>query len=643
MTTSTRDSHEIIIQPELNRCEKNIGESMTTSYAEEGERTMTEENKEEPWKAFIEEETKKLNLKYYQEQTVTMSIFQLPAYATSITPRSVSFGPFHHGEQNLKFAEYWKQMAVLKFISRTNQSLEHLIGEMRKAMDELQANYALLEDKWRNDIEFVKLMIWDGCFMLELLRNDPSTSFIYNPHFGAHGGQGRLPPRVWDVLLLDNQLPLLVIKVLLQIEAESTEKPPLADKEINNLVFKLLGMKDMHDATPTLGLHILDLCRKGMIGPLIGNNTASSSPESSQIMFSAVKLHESGVRFEKSPTNRIRDISFDKDKGILMLPSLNIDEATEPTFLSLMLFELLHLMPQGDLLRQLQELADTFPHKFEKLSQLFEQVTRQRDKQFQSKLNIPDEILSQVQSKLNIPDLIQRQLQSGFPEIQKEIMPYMLIGRMPTQLEIDIGVYKEVHSQINQLQEKINKDVFDQAFAQAFQQAFQTIPHLGKQILDEEFPKQVAKLSEKQAQGFDQEVVSYIFFMRDLIDSDRDVHFLKSKKIIFVDKESEQAVAQLLKSLTERFSHISTSEIAVIRRNVNEYSKRNVTRLFFRLNKVSTSLKRRVKRWLEILMNLYFDNPWSAMGVIGGVILLVLTCLQTYFSFLSYQHPKDKV
>lgn len=32
--------------------------------------------------------------------------------------------------------------------------------------------------------------------------------------------------------------------------------------------------------------------------------------------------------------------------------------------------------------------------------------------------------------------------------------------------------------------------------------------------------------------------------MRDLIDSDRDAHFLKSKEIIFVDIESEQVVAQ---------------------------------------------------------------------------------------------------
>ncbi|XP_039120610.1 uncharacterized protein LOC120257034 [Dioscorea cayenensis subsp. rotundata] len=223
MTTSTRDSHEII-QPELNPCEKNNGESITTSYAGERERKMIE-SKEGLWKAFIEEETKKLNLKYYQDQMVLkMSIFQLPAYATSITPRFVSFGPFHHGEQNLKFAEYWKQMAVLRFISRTNQSLEDLMGEMIKAMEELQANYALLEDKWRNDTEFVKLMIWDGCFMLELPRNDPSTSFIYDHHFGGHGGQDRLPPRVWDVLLLDNQLPLLVIKVLLQKEADSTKQ-----------------------------------------------------------------------------------------------------------------------------------------------------------------------------------------------------------------------------------------------------------------------------------------------------------------------------------------------------------------------------------------------------------------------------------
>ena len=54
-------------------------------------------------------------------------------------------------------------------------------------------------------------------------------------------------------------------------------------------------------------------------------------------MFTAAQLRESGVRFKKSDTNYITDISF--DNGILTLPTIVVDDTTECTLLNLMAFE----------------------------------------------------------------------------------------------------------------------------------------------------------------------------------------------------------------------------------------------------------------------------------------------------------------
>ncbi|KAH7663362.1 hypothetical protein IHE45_14G048600 [Dioscorea alata] len=591
MTTSTRDSHEINIEPDQhNRREKSNGESMRASYSiGKRERIMTK-NEEE---LLIEEAKKKLDR--FGKQIVKRSIFRFPVWAKSITPRIQRIGPFQHDDQE---NSYGKNVAVLDFLSRINKPLEHVMREMREVVEELQAHYAFLEDKWRNDMKFVETMIFDGCFILMFLRGHSERSLVYDPHYGTHKASHRPIPQFRDMVFLDNQLPLLAVKVLFQILARSMNVRPPTDGDINNQVFMLLGMDDMVDKTQTLGLHILDLYRKGIIGPLTTNNDdddddgddesgglpihdvsdvlASSSPQSFRDVFgpsppdslqpsptergkilSAMKLHESGVIFKKSPTNKITDISFDKDKGILMLPPFFIDEATESTFLSLMLFELLYLARQGNLQFKLRKVTKN-------LQRLF-----------------PEQI------QMELPEQLQREIDE---QINRELLPKLMTTT--NFEEVILGKIPEERLKL-------------------------LLPRL--------------QIHLRQLEGFDEHVKSYIFFMKELIESGSDVRLLKSKEIIFLDVENELAAVQLLNRLTKDLLHAPTANIKELRREVNIYSQRKVNRL----------VKRRVNRWLGILMNIYFDNPWSTIAAIGGVMILVLTCLQTYYSFLSYQHPKS--
>ncbi|KAH7653439.1 hypothetical protein IHE45_19G080900 [Dioscorea alata] len=239
-----------------------------------------------------------------------------------------------------------------------------------------------------------------------------------------------------------------------------------------------------------------------------------------------------------------------------MLPPFFFDEATESTFLSLMIFERLYVVPQGLLRPKLQEVTKN-------LQRLF-----------------PEQV------QMELPEQLQREIDE---QIKRELLPKLMTT-------ID---FKEV--------------------------ILGKIPEERLKLL---LPQLQIHL--RQLEGFDEHVTSYIFFMKELIESYSDVRLLKSNGIIFLDVENELAPIQLLNTLTKDILHFPTNNIIELRREVNKYSQSKVNRL----------VKTRMNRWLGILMNLYFDNPWSTTAVIGGLMILVLTFIQTYYTFLSYHHPK---
>ncbi|KAM0947159.1 hypothetical protein DsansV1_C08g0083181 [Dioscorea sansibarensis] len=150
---------------------------------------------------------------------------------TVFTPQAVSFGPYHHDQENLKLLKGYKQMALLHFLHRNKRPLGHFTKAMKEVVKELQAHYEILENKWKDEAEFIKLMITDGCFMLEVLRFDsksPETHHTSNdPIFSDHGAHHKLPYLKRDTLMLENQLPLLVIKVLIHAEKADQRNSPM--------------------------------------------------------------------------------------------------------------------------------------------------------------------------------------------------------------------------------------------------------------------------------------------------------------------------------------------------------------------------------------------------------------------------------
>ncbi|XP_078171461.1 UPF0481 protein At3g47200-like [Carex rostrata] len=287
------------------------------------------------------------------------SIYRVPACIKELNskaykPQLVSFGPFHHGEPQLMPMEEHKHRALLYFLKRTKQPLECFVDAVEEVAVQLQESYQNLDERWIKDRDgFVQLMIVDGCFMLEVMCKSTNIPFNFekteyrssaddyvhnDPIFSAHGMLYTVPYIKRDMLMIENQLPLLVLERLIATAGVSKKTA----ENINMLVLKFLAPNLRTGHFGVLSLHPLDLYRKSLLhGPQESLPDYKPDPNSSEIIRSAMELYEAGIRFKQSCTTSLHDIHF--KHGVLSLPVIIVDDTTEYMFLNLMAFERLHV------------------------------------------------------------------------------------------------------------------------------------------------------------------------------------------------------------------------------------------------------------------------------------------------------------
>ncbi|KAK1271139.1 hypothetical protein QJS04_geneDACA024899 [Acorus gramineus] len=242
--------------------------------------------------------------------------------------------------------EEHKQRALLQFLRRCKKPFEDFVKAMEEVAGDLFEAYERLDERWTDRGRFLQLMILDGCFMLEILRT--ATDSFSNPDyaendpiFSPHGTLHMVPYIKRDMLMLENQLPLQVLERLITVESGITEHVD----QIHRLILRFYAPKRSTPATTVLSLHVLDVFRKSF---LQGPSKRSAHPsynypsnDANDIVRSAMELNEAGIRFKTSRSDSLEDISF--HHGVLYLPPIVVDDATESMFLNLMAFERLHV------------------------------------------------------------------------------------------------------------------------------------------------------------------------------------------------------------------------------------------------------------------------------------------------------------
>ncbi|XP_062198135.1 UPF0481 protein At3g47200-like [Phragmites australis] len=287
-------------------------------------------------------------------------IYRVPACIKDLNPKAyrpqvVSLGPFHHGNAELLPMEEHKRRALRHLLRRADRPLKEFRAAMQDAAEQLESAYLDLGAEWRGgeggNERFLEMLIVDGCFLLEVMRvavvagHHDGDYALNDPIFSRHGVLYMVPYIRRDMLMLENQLPLLVFETLVAVETAM----PQNHEVISRMVLRFLSPSSrLPPAGVELGLHPLDVYRGSLLHGSYQGSRAVPDTADMEIIRPAVELCEAGIRFKKSRTDSLRDIRF--KHGVLTMPALVLDDSTEYMLLNMMTFERLHAGAGNDIM-----------------------------------------------------------------------------------------------------------------------------------------------------------------------------------------------------------------------------------------------------------------------------------------------------
>ncbi|KAM6549615.1 hypothetical protein CsatB_021291 [Cannabis sativa] len=264
-------------------------------------------------------------------------------------PHSFSIGPFHYKKPHLKATQKIKFRYLHELLSRlpADTNPKSKLRELTAAVSEFQYK---ARDCYEGSIgmsmdEFVKVLVLDGCFIIELFCKNINKKLIekQDPIFGVNS----MSTLNRDLFLLENQIPWFVLDCLFQ-KTRTTSGVKLSliklgTSYLGNLISREAGKYQEVEDHKWENKHILDLLRNSLILPSIiakQERIMNCTIRNWQSIPSATSLEEAGIQFKKATSgtfSSILDIQF-KD-GVLEIPSLYIDDDTEPLFRNLICLE----------------------------------------------------------------------------------------------------------------------------------------------------------------------------------------------------------------------------------------------------------------------------------------------------------------
>eukprot|EP00253_Pinus_taeda_P029749 PITA_29749 len=327
------------------------------------------------------------------------SIFKVPTFLKdtkkeSYVPRRVSLGPYHHGSAELPEMGHHKGKALRRMKEKfnANKNLPVDLNDMdfaNRAIEEILKLEKEIRDSYEEDIDcsgktLARMLSLDGCFLLQVLRSLGKNGLAgdvawerYRPLNRENNIVFAASGTVKDILVLENQVPFIVLLKLLELELSSAVRVEemllgvLLELNSNRLEWSIkqepapVSVKQLH--------HLLSFLHRVIVSPPIfyrrrrldGGECSINIKLlcrqcikccSSQCIMKlqdrfkrarndvqkirpAVELRNAGIRFRPCEGG-IQDIDFDESSATIFLPPIRVTDITEVLFHNLIAFEM---------------------------------------------------------------------------------------------------------------------------------------------------------------------------------------------------------------------------------------------------------------------------------------------------------------
>ncbi|XP_068463524.1 UPF0481 protein At3g47200-like [Phaseolus vulgaris] len=273
------------------------------------------------------------------------SIFRVPeklleANENMFIPGNVSIGPLHHGKDGLKYMEDRKWHYMFTLLNRQPNRLESSLHECANAMSDLEKparNFYAEELKLRSN-QFIEMMLVDGCFIIELLLKYALKGIRRrgDPIFVTPGLLNRVR---CDLILLENQIPFLILQRLFQIVHIQVQHDQTLT--LSELIFRffrkmLPGDREfVNEKFSQEGYHLLDLIRQCYLPNYA--RVVSTKSISQGDLECATKLKKDGIKSKRSNTKFLLNLKF--ANGVLHVPPFTLHHFIEMLFSNMIALE----------------------------------------------------------------------------------------------------------------------------------------------------------------------------------------------------------------------------------------------------------------------------------------------------------------
>ncbi|AES86524.1 hypothetical protein MtrunA17_Chr4g0002901 [Medicago truncatula] len=183
-----------------------------------------------------------------EDGKLSVTIFNVPKLLMasdpdSYVPQQVAIGPYHYWRSELYEMQSYKLAATKRFLkSLQSFKLDNLVDQLTKYEQRVRACYHKFLDL--NGETMVWMMIVDASFLLELLQiyamqeGEPKREVLSSmSHLVDYAGRKSAHNAMLkDIVMLENQIPLMVLRKLLEFKLSSKEA---ADEM---LIFMFIGL-----------------------------------------------------------------------------------------------------------------------------------------------------------------------------------------------------------------------------------------------------------------------------------------------------------------------------------------------------------------------------------------------------------------